>query len=216
MRPLSDSQREILEEAATSYQQAVSVDVARYLQARGIGQAEAATFRLGYVADPHPGHEHVRGRLAIPYLGHDGRVLSIRFRCLGQHKCSDLNHGKYMSLRGEPTRMYNVPALHAAGDEIHLTEGELDAIILSKIGLHAVAVAGNHAWAGRHRRMLAGFSRVWTWADPDQAGSELTNTVTRALVTAKPVRLREGDVGETYLKHGAEHLLSLLEPKEVR
>ncbi|WP_420841971.1 toprim domain-containing protein [Haloactinopolyspora alba] len=183
--------------------------------ARGIGQAEAATFRLGYVADPHPGHEHVRGRLAIPYLGHDGRVLSVRFRCLQVHSCKDAGHGKYKSLEGEPTRMFNVPALHVAGDEIHLCEGELDCIILTKIGLNAVAVAGNHAWAGRHRRMLNGFSRVWTWADPDKAGSELTNTVTRALVTAKPVRLREGDVTDEYLKHGAEHLLGLLERKEV-
>ncbi len=199
----------MMEEAVATYQSAVSADVARYLMDRGIDREAAVTFRLGYVAEPHPGHEHVRGRLSIPYLGHDGRVLSIRFRRLDEHG------PKYMSLEGDPVRLFNVRAAHEAGDEIHACEGELDAIILNKIGLPAVAWAGANAWRGYHRRMLAGFSRIWHWGDPDQAGSELTNKVTQALPAAKPVRLRDGDVTDTFLRHGEKHLLGLVQSKDV-
>jgi DNA primase len=206
----------MLEEAVAAYQEAVTGEVASYLVGRGIGRAEAATFRLGYVADPQPGHSYVRGRLCIPYLGHDGHPLMVRFRCLRPHDHKDkaVDCPKYMTLAGDESRMFNVRAIHEAGSEIHLTEGELDAVILTKIGLHAVAIPGVHNWKGRHRRMLAGFSRIWTWADPDDAGSDLTNTVTRALPAAKPVRLREADVTDTFMKYGAQHLLDLIKPKE--
>lgn len=215
MLPLSDSQREMLEEAVTSYQRAVSAEVARYLLDRGISRDAAVMFRLGYVAEPAPGHEHVRGRLAIPYLGHDDRVLSIRFRCLRPHNCKEVGCPKYLSLVDEPTRLFNVRAIHEAGDEIHTTEGELDAIILNMVGLPACGWAGVNAWSPYHRRMLAGFSRVWHWGDPDAAGSELTNKVTRALPGAKAVRLRDGDVTETYLLHGKQGLLDLISTEGV-
>src|SRR5690606_15029908 len=66
-----------------------------------------------------------------------------------------------------------------------------------------------------HRRMLARFARVWHWGDPDAAGSELTNKVTRALPGAKAVRLRDGDVTETYLLHGKQGLLDLISTEGV-
>jgi DNA primase len=181
--------------------------------ARGIGRDEALAFRLGIVADPAPGHEKYRGMLAIPYLGRDGQPLTVRFRCLSEHNHRDYFHGKYNTIKDDIPRMFNVGAVHQAGEEIHVTEGELDAIILNKIGLPAVAIPGANMWFGRHRRMLAGFNRVWTWADPDDAGAELTGKITRQLRSAKAVRLR-ADVTDTYMEHGAEHLLSLVQKKE--
>ena len=96
--------------------------------------------------------------------------------------------------------MFNVRALHQARDEIHVCEGEFDAMILTSLGLHAVAVPGANAWQPHYRRMLAGFSRVWVWGDPDDAGAEFTNRICRALRSAKGVRLRHGDVTDTYLR----------------
>lgn len=107
--------------------------------------------------------------------------------------------------------MYGVDSIHAAGDEIHLTEGEFDRLIHRKIGWHSVAVPGVEMWFARHRRMLAGFSRVWVWSDPDEAGSKLTTTVCRSLRSAKPVRLRTGDVTETYMAGGAQALFDAKE-----
>lgn len=41
--------------------------------------------------------------------------------------------------------------------------------------------------------------KVWVWADPDDAGAELTTKVCRSLRGSKGVRLRDGDVTDTYL-----------------
>lgn len=209
LQPLSDSQMESLEEATSSYQAALTLPVVEYLLARGIGRQEAVTSRLGVVDLPFPGHGSFRGFLAIPYLDKDGRPLTIRFRCLVDHNCRDRNHGKYMTIKDDIPRMYGIDAIHAAGDEIHVCEGELDAIILRKLGLHAVGVPGAKMWANRHRRMLAGFSRVYVWADPDDAGAELTAKITRALRSAKPVRLTE-DVTDTYKHGGAKAIFAAL------
>lgn len=215
LQPLSASQREALEEAVSSYQAAVTADAARYLLARGIGRQEAATFRLGVVADPFPGHERFRGMLALPYLSKDGYPLTVRFRCLQKHEHRDFAHGKYNSMTGDPVRVFNVGAVHRAGDTIHITEGELDAVILEKVGFNAIAIPGAHLWRGHHRRMLAGFNRAYVWGDPDDAGAELVNKITRSLRQAKGVRLKAGDVTETYLLGGAEALHSLIEGQEA-
>lgn len=214
LQPLSDSQREALEEATTSYVGAVTPVAAKYLHARGIDRETAATFRLGVVGDPFPGHERFRGWLAIPYLDRQGKPLSMRFRCMENHTHRDFGHGKYMSMSEEPTRVFNVRGIHLAGDEIHVSEGEFDAMILSKVfDGTAAGFPGAKSWRGHHRRMLAGFSRVWVWGDPDDAGAEFVQKVTRSLRNAKGVRLRTGDVTDTYLAGGADALYSLIEPR---
>lgn len=192
----------------------MTADVAQYLHARGIGRAEAVTHRLGVVADPAPGHERMRGFLAIPYLAHDGHPLTIRFRCLQQHDHREHFHGKYMSVPDDPARIYNVGAVHAFGDQLHIAEGELDAIVLNKVGLPAVAVPGAQNWAPYYRRMFAGFSRIYVWGDPDEAGADLVNKATRALRAARAVPIKGGDVTDIYTTQGAEALHELA--KKVR
>lgn len=220
LRPLSDSQKEALEEATTSYQEALGQrgkgDVAvAHLKARGLGREEVATARLGVVADPFPGHERFRGMLAIPYLSHAGYPLTIRFRCLLEHDHREFFHGKYNSIKDDPPRVYGIQDIHEATDEIDVAEGELDRLILKKCGLHAVAIPGAHIWQSHMRLMLAGFNRIRVWGDPDDAGAELVNTVTRSLVQAKGVRLSDGDVTDTYLKHGKAEILRLAGKEEA-
>jgi DNA primase len=149
--------------------------------------------------------------LAIPYLDRHGSPLTVRFRCLAEdHDHRAFGHGKYNTIKDDPPRMYGVDSVHQAGDTIDVAEGELDRIILRKIGLHAVAIPGASIWQGRHRRMLAGFNRVRVWGDPDDAGAEFTARICRALRSAKGVRLRDGDVTDTYKQGGAQALLSLI------
>ena len=179
LRPLSDFQREVLADAASAYEVALTRDVARFLSERGLGPDAARLFRL-------------------------------RFRCVEPHDHRSHGHGKYMSRADDPARMFNIRAIHAAGDEIHVAEGELDAITLTMIGLHAVAIPGAQAWRGHHARMLAGFSRIWVWGDPDDAGARFTATVCRALPRAKGVRLRYGDVNASFVAGGRDALLSLI------
>jgi len=201
----------MLNEATKLYEGAPTADAARWLLARGLTTETIATFRLGVVGnDPFPGHGNHRGRIVIPYLDKDGLPLKLRFRCIEQHDHRELFHGKYNSVTGDPSRVFNVRAIHQAEDEIHVCEGELDAMILNQIGLPAIAIPGAHTWAPYMRRMLAGFNRVWLWTDPDDAGSELMNTMMRAMRQAKPARLKGGDVNDTYLAGGADALLALV------
>ncbi|HEX2905050.1 MAG TPA: toprim domain-containing protein [Jatrophihabitans sp.] len=195
----------------TNYEGAITRDVAELLHARGIDRATAVTFRVGVVSnDAFPGHERYRGWLAIPYLDRNRQPLSLRFRCPHQHEHRDFGHGKYMSLTDEPVRVFNVGAIHQAQDTIHVTEGEFDAMVLNRIGLPAIAIPGVQAWAGHHRRMLAGFSRQWIWGDPDDAGADFNRKLTQQLRNAKAVRLRVGDVTDTYKAGGAQALLDLI------
>lgn len=200
-----------MEEAVARYEKAVSVDAARYLLGRGIEEATSRTFRLGVAADPAPGHEKFRGMLALPYLHHSGYPLTVRFRCIQDHNHREHGHGKYMGISGDTARMFNVGAVLRAGSEIHVTEGEFDAIILNQLGLPAVAIPGATGWRSHYRVLLAGFSRIWIWGDPDEAGAELVNAITRSLRQAKAVRLKEGDVTENYLAFGANHLHELVD-----
>lgn len=211
LRPLSGAQREAMKDATDSYAASMTADAARYLLARGIHQEAATYFKLGVVADPLPGHERFRGFLAIPYLDRAGQPLSMRFRCIAEHEHRAYGHGKYMSMTGEPARVYNVAAIHQADDVIHITEGEFDAQVLTlAAGMPAVAIPGASGWQSHHRRMLAGFSRVWVWGDPDDAGADFITRVCRSLRTAKGVRLRTGDVTDTYLTGGATALHALI------
>jgi DNA primase len=116
-----------------------------------------------------------------------------------------------MGLPHEPSRPFNVGAIQRAGDVIHVTEGEIDAMTLTQVGFHAIGLPGATNWSNVYRRLLAGFSRVWVWGDPDEAGAGMVSKVSRALSTAKGVRLKDGDVNETYIKFGAEGLQRLIE-----
>lgn len=214
VEPLSEAQMEALEEAVFQYERSLTPEAAKYLTDRGIEEGDATRFRLGLVSNPLPGHGHYDGMLAIPYLDRNGRPLTIRYRCIEEHDHREFFHGKYNSMAGEMARLYNVSAIFQAGDEIHVTEGEFDAIILSKIGLPAVAVPGARLWKPRHRRMLAGFSRVWVWGDPDDAGAEMVQKITKSLRQARGVRLKYGDITDTYTALGEDALLGLVETRE--
>lgn len=218
--PLSASQRETLEEAAATYEfnLAMAPAALEYLSARGFSREAVAGARLGVVSDnPFPGHEGREGWLAIPYLDKDGGPLTIRFRCLEEHDHSAFFHGKYMSMFEDPSRTYNVGAIHAAargrgGDtSIHICEGELDALILHQCGLHAIAIPGARGWQLRHKKMLAGFNEVYIWADGDKAGREFRSKVTKSIRSARAVRLPEGqDVGSLYVQVGQAGLMATL------
>lgn len=204
---------ETLEEAVCKYEDGMTVQAARYLLERGLTQETVRTHRLGVVADPIPGHEAFRGMLAIPYLL-KGQPVRIRFRCLQDHE--HVGHGKYMQPAGEKLMVYNVNAIHDAKHVLHVTEGEFDAMILQQEGMPAVAFPGASTFRGHHGRMLAGFNRLWVWGDPDAAGAEFVTKVTNRLPrSARGVKLKHGDVTETYLAGGREALVSLIDGELV-
>lgn len=213
MQPLTASQRRMLEAAVSQYQEAVSAELAGYLLDRGVEESTARTARLGEVRDPFPGHERYVGWLCIPYLDKDGAPVTVRFRrpdWLGVTKAN-----KYASLPDDPPRMYGVPVIHRAvanhEEVIHMTEGELDALILNQEGFSAVAVPGAQSFKRRWGIMLAGFSKVLVWADGDEAGGQMVAKVTKAMRQATPIVVPKGqDVTDVYLSGGREALLELV------
>jgi DNA primase len=200
LEPLSASSKTALEEATSQYQASLSL-AAEYLMERGISLGTADRYRLGVVAVPITGHEQYEGRLAIPYLGPGNAVTAIRFRSLNGEE------PKYLSVGGASNRLYNLRAIIEATDTIHLTEGELDALVLGQAGFSAVGVPGANSWKRHHPRLFAGFTKVFIWGDGDKAGQQFSRTVMESLDTGIIVSMPPGtDVNDLYLAEGVEGL----------
>lgn len=209
MRP-SDSQKAWLEKTAARYHEALTPEVAGYLHTRGIDQAAIAGYRLGYVEEPDPIHEPFRGRLAIPFITPTG-IVYMRFRCLEDHDCRELGHGKYEGPAGAGTHLYNVGALHSADTVIGITEGELDALVATEAGFPAVGVPGAQNWKAFYYRLFDDFERVVILGDGDKAGREFTNKLVNNIPGGEAKLLPEGqDVNSYILENGAEAFLNYI------
>jgi DNA primase len=203
---LNSSQRRSLELATSEYETYLELALT-YLNARGITKEHARAFRLGFVADPLPGHEMYAERLSIPYVTKAG-IAGLRFRCLEDHVCKDEGCPKYLGLDGTPTALYNVNAFFEAGNFIAICEGELDALVLHSAGVPAVGVPGVSNWKDHHPRCFAGFDPIYIFADNDSAGRDFAKRLRHDLEGAVIVNLPEGsDVNETFLAEGREGLL---------
>jgi DNA primase len=211
VQTLSAAQRTFFEQAASTYQTDLSGDTAAldYLTKRGLAPA-AATFRLGVVRRPLPGHEQYSGRLAIPYLTPSG-VVNLRFRCLQDHDHAAEHCPKYLSLPDAGTNLYNVLDLKKDSPHVVVCEGELDAISWSLAGIPAVGVPGVDAWQ-KHwgRTSLRDFDVIYAAGDGDKAGVKFSSFLARE-VKARPLRFPPGeDSNSLYAQGGADALQRLL------
>ena len=204
MKP-SESHKSWLTELAQKYHDALTPGVASYLAARGLDRDAVAGFRLGVVSDPDPAHEAYRGRLSIPFITPTG-VVSIRFRCLLDHTCQEYEyHGKYEGPPGEGTHLYNVQALHDAGDRIGVAEGELDAAVATVAGLPTVGCPGASNWKPFYYRLFDDFQYVYILGDGDAAGRKwaggLVPNIPGAVSRVQPPGY---DVSSYVVEHGAQ------------
>lgn len=212
MQTLSPEQKALFEQAATRYQNDLASDISAqaYLTSRGITQATALGARLGVVGSPIAGHEGFRGRLAIPYVTPSG-IVNFSFRCLQPHDCKAMECPKYLAIDGMGRNLYNVLDVKRAGDWICVTEGELDALTLSMIGMPALGIPGVEHWQPHWGLVLADFANVWVFADGDRAGRKFAKFLARE-ARARPVSMPKGeDVNSLYLKGGREALHALIQ-----
>ncbi|AGK87531.1 DNA primase [Mycobacterium phage HINdeR] len=211
MQRLSESQKDFLREATSRYHASLPGSPAEeYLGTRGL-TSEAARpkvdrFRLGYVADPLPGHEMFRGMLAIPYLRwsqeHGWCVVSIRYRRLDNEK------PKYMTAPGDQTWLYNTIALIKEAPEVAITEGEIDAITSQVCGIPSVGVPGANNWKPYMRELFLGYQTVYILADGDDAGALFANTVAKSLPNSRVIPMPPGeDVNSLVIGRGKQALL---------
>lgn len=181
-----------------------------YLAGRGVNEATASDFRLGYVAtDDVPGFERFEGKLAIPNICAAGTVVGVKFRDIS----GDDSH-KYDQPAGQQLRMFNLRALAVESEFIAITEGEIDCITLNQLGVPAVSVSsGANSWnERRHWRLFEGYSRVVLFRDNDEAGGELAKKV---LGTDLPVQVvappgRFKDINEAHVAGHGDQLVRLV------
>lgn len=206
---LSSDAKRSLELATASYERHLE-EVRPYLEGRGITASVASSNRLGCVRDPASGHGRFTGYLSIPYVAKSG-VVAIKFRCIRQG-CTHDDHGKYDGPVAQRARLYNVLDLFAHGDRIALTEGELDALTLSMIGVPAVAAPGSKSWKSHWNKCLEDHFRVTVFCDGDPAGKDFGKRVAGELDNAVLIELPEGeDVNSLYCKYGGNYLKDLVE-----
>lgn len=202
---LSLEQKTLLTETVARYYETLNAETASYLKSRGISKEVAATFLLGTVTDPAPGHEHAVGALSIPYLTKAGAV-GVKFRKI------DGGQPKYIWPTGQKIGMFNVNDLTLDTETMCICEGELDTIILSGMcGIPAVGVAGVTQWKDWFPMMLEGYKRVFVFADNDvkedgrNPGMELAKRIKEDLNSAVVVNLPENkDVNDVFLREGAD------------
>lgn len=209
---LSSEQRASLERSAAQYERDL-YRAAHYLAGRGLTEATARSFRLGVVVDPLPGDEHFTGRLSIPYLTRSG-VVAVRYRCLAQHDCNAVDCAKYLGYEGASTHLFNVSAFFQEGDTVIVTEGEMDAVILTQCSLPAVGVPGSHNWKPHYSRIFEDYAHILVFADGDDAGKKFGKKVASAVPGARVIAMPDGmDVNDVYLHedYGIDWLASKCE-----
>lgn len=209
MSRLSESQRRSLNDAVSRYHASLAGSEAEeYLAQRGLPASALEKYRLGYVADPLPEHEHMRGRLAIPYLRKHPRfgwtTVTIRFRALDDSK------PKYRSVSGDRPRLYNTPVLMTDAPAVGIAEGEIDAISASYAGLPTVGVPGSGMWQEHFAPMFEGYQTVYLFTDGDEAGERLAADVTKDLKNVKVIPFADGqDANSVLVAEGVEGLEKL-------
>lgn len=196
-----------LEAATAIYQGMLDETAAIYLASRGMTQDAVRAYRLGVVREAQPGHDPFVGRLSIPYLTRAG-VVTIKFRCMSDHKCKDYGHAKYLCLPNTKPRLYNVNAFFDNVPYIAICEGEIDALTLSwHADIPAVACPGVSTWQPHFPRCFAGYEQVFLYADGDQPGQDLMRKISKELPAGQIVYLPDGeDVNSMFLKEGPEGL----------
>jgi len=133
-------------------------------------------------------------------------VYALKFRCLEHDDCKTVGCSKYMSPTGQETSIYGVLDCDSTEGTIHITEGELDRLILKQVfGEPVAGVPGVQNWKAHYPFHFSGFERVLIWPDGDKAGADLANKIQHQVRNAEVVSVPKGmDVTELFLSVGAE------------
>lgn len=209
MQKVSRKQKTLLAKATTAYHNSLEGSPAEeFLTVRGLrGESIRELvdkFRLGYVADPAPGHDMYRGMLAIPYMrwapGNRWSVISIRFR-----RIDGSDGPKYLTAAGDTPRLFNTLALQKNHDTIAICEGEIDAITATVCGFPAVGIPGVESWKGHFPELFQGYERVNVLADNDDNGQgiKFAEKVKKSIPNAVILPCRQGeDVNSEVVNYG--------------
>ena len=102
--------------------------------------------------------------ITIPYRFQNS-VVQIRGRVL------DATKNKYRTPPGQQAILYNIDSMLET-NEVILTEGEFDAIILHELGYNAIAVPGTQSFKEEWAKYFTEMKRVFICFDTDEPGQD--------------------------------------------
>jgi hypothetical protein len=220
LKPKNSHVPNSVEIAKTYHQMYRGSPAEKYVTARGLREA-AGKFGLGYVHSAQPGHERYSGSLCIPYLrpagGEDG-VATVRFRCIAdecvkdadgsyffeKHKKEQHHHkgGKYMSLPGDPPRLFNTNALIQTSPVLVVIEGEFDTMSWELAGVPSVGAPGTGTWRDYWTPALLGYDTVFLLAE-DGPGLTFMDELAAQLPNGKVIQMtNDQDSNAVFLDYG--------------
>lgn len=212
-------------EAAKAYHEMYPGSPAEsYVVARGLGEI-AGRFGLGYVHSALPGHDKYSGYLAIPYMRPAGGahgVATVRFRCiadacvkspegryyfqLGEKERHDHKGGKYMTLGGDPPRLFNTTALIRPSPFVVLVEGEFDTMTWDLVGVPAAGVPGTGSWRNYWYHAFRGYGTVYLLAE-DDPGENFMDDLAAKMPNGRVMRMKDDmDSNQIFLAEGTRGL----------
>ena len=193
--PLTKAEAEVIEAAASFYQDALwySQGALAYLAARGIDGHTARRYRLGFGSRGLTDQLR-RWGLSLAAARRVGLLAEDKNTMYGRIVVADLKDAnarwltgralgdagpRYLNLR-LPTPLLGLELVR--GDELVVTEGPFDWLTAVQWGLPAVALLGTHV-SRSAERALARFRRVYLALDADEAGRRATAALMAALGT---------------------------------
>jgi hypothetical protein len=138
--------------------------------------------------------DFLRNHITIPYQV-AANVVMIRGRAFG---ATD-EGSKYVTGIGQKARLFNTDSVWDA-DEVMVTEGEFDCLVLEQQGYSAVAVPGANSWQEEWDAYFSGVRRIWVVFDRDAnddiGGRAAEKVVSRLGPKARNVQLPEHENGK--------------------
>ncbi|WP_243710724.1 hypothetical protein [Actinomadura sp. KC216] len=192
-----------MEKASLRYHEQLTPAAVEYLTGpdRGLTEETIERFRLGVVDDPLPGHEGYRGRIVIPYLTNYG-VTTLRFRKLG----GDEKY-KYLSLPGDPSRIFNPAELEKGHRSICVSEGEFDCMVAMQCDLPCIGIPGVDHWDPILAILLSPYEHVFLLQDAGDAGQQMADRMAKELRhNLRPIVMGDDDTTSFFLQHGRDGL----------
>lgn len=116
------------------------------------------------------GHDFFLDRITIPYQIL-GDVVGIRGKQIG---------GKYFSVAGDKNRVFNVDSAWDANNVI-LTEGEFDAMVVEQLGYKACGIPGANQWQEGWKTYFDKCHKIYIVFDNDTAGNTGAEKVAKSI-----------------------------------
>jgi DNA primase len=123
-----------------------------------------------------------------------------------QAKENHEGHGKYLSLPGDPPRIYNSPALIKPSPFLVVVEGEFDVMTWAAAGVPATGAPGTGTWRDYWTPAYLGYQTLYLISE-DKAGFTFMESLAAQMPNAKIIEMAGNlDSNATYLLEGPKGL----------